>query len=448
MKNKGRICIAVVFSAIFLLCLFQLQAIGTTTSPHGSSTATINIDCSAPRYTAKPMDGFLLSIGNQNPPDNVIKPLSPKYWRISSGTMPVLQRVESLGATPIFLMSDIYKYPASHLTGWISPRYNIKGWTDTIKHVFARHQAMGKRYIYDLWNEPNGKQFFDGSEADYHNVFKNAYDAIRAMPGGSQALISGPSISHFDTAFMHHFLDYCLKNNIQLDVLSWHEFRHGDDIMQIQQDIQWVRTHWVNGIYAPLHIKSIQINEIIPQSDQYTPATILAYFYYLEKGGADAACKGCWPPLQSGPNVKTNCFNNSLDGIIDPVTFSPRAAWWTYRYYNATLQNRFISVSNNKNVVSFASYNSDKLQLLVGYFGDQKPVDVNMNINLKNLNSIPALASRQTLNVKVVLIPNTGETVQDSLNTVYQTSVNASNSTVSFSLTKLKLKEAYYVEIY
>jgi len=196
-----------------------------------------------------------------------------------------------------------------------------------------------------------------------------------------------------------------------------------------------------------LKIKSIQINEIIPRSGQYTPATILAYFYYLEKGGADAACKACWAPLQSQPGTKTNCFNNSLDGLVDPVTFGTRAAWWTYKYYNLSLKNRINSSSTNQNVVSFANYDTHKIKILLGYFGDKKPSDVGIKLSLSNINSVPNFSSKRTVNVKITTIPNTGETVITNPTTITIASQKIVNGNLSFQLPKLNLKEAYLVEI-
>ena len=52
---------------------------------------------------------------------------------------------------------------------------------------------------------------------------------------------------------------------------------------------------------------------------------ILGYLYYLEKGRADGACKSCWPDTRR----ENNCFNGSLDGLIDPHAtddFDPKKA--------------------------------------------------------------------------------------------------------------------------
>ncbi|HEX8023203.1 GH39 family glycosyl hydrolase [Mucilaginibacter sp.] len=418
----------------------------TSDSPQRAPITVLTVDCSKSEDRPKPMNGFLLSINDKNPPSQLITPLAPAYWRVSANKKYVLDRLDSFQTKPIFLMSDIFHYPGSHPSLWKTPTNDNVGWNDTVKNTFSRHAYQKKKYIYDLWNEPNGKFFFAGNESDFCGVFKTAHDKIRALPNGDNTLISGPSISKFDTAYIHHFLDYCLINNIKLDVLSWHEFRTGDDIIKIKNDLQWVRKNWVNSAkYAPLKIKAIQINEIIAQADQYVPASILAYFYYLEKGGADAACKACWPPSQ--PGAKTNCFNNSLDGLVDPDTFGTRAAWWIYRYYNLTLQNRLNSTNVNPNVVSFANYSSRKIQILVGYFGDKKPANLNLSLDIKNISALSDMPKKQSFNVQVKLIPNSGEATINSPETVIQTQATVQNDHLTVSLPDLHLKEAYFIEI-
>ncbi|RWY48105.1 hypothetical protein EPL05_21230 [Mucilaginibacter gilvus] len=408
---------------------------------------TISVDCSKPRISPqKSMIGFLLSVNAQKPTSDLIQPLQPKYWRISSRNKKMMARMKAFGAKPIFLVSDVFKYAGPDNDFKKTPVLLMRQWKDTVRSVMFQYKAERIKPIYDIWNEPNGKQFWSGSDEEFFSTYKNGYDQIRSMAGGSTAMVSGPSISKFDVAFLGKFLDYCLANKMTLDVLSWHEFKSEDDIPKVADDILLAKSMFVNNPkYAALHIKSVQINEIIPQSDQFSPGSILAYFVYLEKGGADGACKACW----TESNGKSNCFNNSLDGLIDAETMQPRAAWWAYKYYNLSLTNRLKYRSNNSHVVCFANYQTDKIQVLLGYYGDKrKNVSVtNVNLSLNSINSLASFAGKSSVNISVLSIPNTGEDVMDAPKATYQTTAIITNGQINFSVPEVYLSGACVVNI-
>jgi xylan 1,4-beta-xylosidase len=435
---------ALVFVSLCFIGVLTLSYYRNTNSQ--PTDISIAIDCSNPTTQAKSMIGFLLSVNAQKPGSDLIVPLRPKYWRVSSRNKRLMARMKIFGAQPIFTVSDVFKYASADDDFKKTPVRLMRQWKDTVKSVMFQHRAERIKPIYDIWNEPNGKQFWSGSNDEFFDTYKNGYDQIRSMLGGSTAMISGPSISKFDVDFLGKFLDYCLANKMTLDVLSWHEFRSEDDIPKVADDILLAKSMFVNNPkYAALHIKSVQINEIIPQSDQFSPGSILAYFTYLEKGGADGACKACW----TESNGKSNCFNNSLDGLIDAETMQPRAAWWAYNYYNLSLTNRLKYTSNNSHVVGFANYQTNNIQVLLGYYGNKaaNAAVTNVNISLRNIKSLASFTTKSTVNISVLSIPNTGENVMVAPNSTYQTTATVNNGQISFSVPQLYLSGACVVNI-
>ena len=410
-----------------------------------SNGAVISVDCANPRNMSKSMVGFLLSVSPSSPSSKLITDLGPKYWRLSSRNSQMLDRINSFGATPIFLMSDVFKYPVSHGANWRPAHEAVKDWKDTVKSVIKQHNSEGRMPIYDLWNEPNGKQFWSGTQEQFFSTFKAAHDQVRKLKGAG-TMISGPSISNFDINFLQNFLDYCLQNKITLNILSWHEFQAGDNISKVSDDIALAKARFVNNPkYAPLKIKSIQINEIIPATDQFAPGSILAYFSYLEKSGVDASCKACW--VES--NGKSNCFNNSLDGLIDITTSQPRAAWWAYKYYNLSLKNRLRYTSNNSHIVCLPNYQDNKLKVLMGYYGTKgKNADsMSVQVNLTHVATLAAFASKTSVSVKVTSIPDSGEAPLTMPGVSYQTTGQISNGNLTITIPGVSLRGACVVEI-
>jgi xylan 1,4-beta-xylosidase len=435
-------------ATLFLCCLatgvFLVLNHSIQTQPNQN---VIYIDCSKRLPPAKSMIGFLHSLSLQSPPSKYITELNPRYWRIGSRNKFVLHKIKSFGVDPIFVLSDVFEYPhPDSAASWKSPGLVPDKWNYVIKSVAVEHNSNGITPIYDIWNEPNGKGFWPSSQSDFFATFKKGYDQIRASPNGNAAKISGPSISKFDLNFIQHFLDYCLANNLRLDILSWHEFRSNEDIPKVADDILLVKSRFINNPkYAALQIKAVQINEIIPESDQFSPGNILAYFGYLEQGGADGACKACW--IES--NGESNCYNNSLDGLLDGDTKQPRAAWWAYRYYNLSLENRLNYKSNNSHVICFANYQTDNLQVLLGYYGHRAKNAwiTKVKLNLSNIKSLALFAGKSYVNISVLSIPNTGEEAMDSPKTTYQTIAKVANGQIIFSVPGLYLSGACVVNI-
>jgi hypothetical protein len=402
----------------------------------------ILIDCSKSKNLSKSMVGFLHSINMQSPSTKLITDLSPSYWRLSYRNGAITKRVQSFGAKAIFILSDPYKYPKQR--SWRSPATAPNNWTDTVKHVLKKQNDENSDPIYDIWNEPNHKEFWEGTQYQFFDAFKKAYEQIRSMPNGDAAMVSGPSCANFEVQYIQNFLDYCLENNIRLDILSWHEFRTGNDIAKVADDISIAKSQFVNNPkYAALHIKSVQINEIIHHEDQFSPGSILGYFFYLEKGGVDGACKACWDES----NGKSNCFNNSLDGLLTQNTLQPRSAWWVYKYYNQSLKNRFSSVCANNNIVCFSSAPSkNKVQVLVGYYGNKDRSETVNNIKL-NITNASLLALGSNVIIKVSAIPNTGEDELTAPKPISKTTRKIIKGNLNIAIPQLNVNDAYLVEI-
>ena len=315
--------------------------------------------------------------------------------------------------------------------------------------MYSTANSQNSSFVYEVWNEPGGSYFWTGTRQQFFETFKVAHDKIRSLPGGQNALISGPSLAGIDTAYIHQFLDYCLAKSIKLDVLSWHDFKEGSKIANLESDLLQVRSKWVNSTkYAPLRIKEIHINEMTSQSEQFAPGSILAFFSALEKGKADAACRACWNE-STGIN---NCFNNTLAGLLVPNTNNPRAAWWAYRYYNLSTNDRIESSTTLPEIVSFASLSSDSpltVQILLGYFGDAGALPKNLQLTINNLPAVAFLSTKKKVTVKILQVPNSGENVLSQPQLVSETEKDIDNTgSIIIDISKFNLKEAYVFKVF
>jgi xylan 1,4-beta-xylosidase len=336
-------------------------------------------------------------------------------------------------------LSDFYSSIGK--TKWLPPNQDMNGYLALIDEIYHRY---GNNVIYDIWNEPNHPDFWKQSEEDYFTIFKATHDRIRSLPEGGTALITGPSISYFDKAFIERFLFFCSQNSIKLDILSWHDFRTGKKLLQMQQDIKWARENWLNQ-YKSISIKEIHINEIIGKGDQYSPLISLMFFKALEEGGADAACKACW---WNNSKSVSNCYNNSLDGLIDE-SGKPRSIWWAYKYYNMSTVLRLSSTTNSEDLISFAFLDDNNVSKSIDILlGINQSFGSHITLKLENIKKIPSFNNKKNLTVKCYEIPDTNEGALDSLvlKSVQKISIIKNNG-LSVVFNNLNTKTVYVLKI-
>lgn len=431
---------------IFAVSIIGLPfCLGWATSQFEKKEGIITVDCSTSAIPVKSMVGFLHSFNDTAPSQKLIDELAPKYWRVGHGLSTKyknssLKQIRGRKISSIVILSDFYN-PIGK-TKWLPPNQNMHGYIALIDETYLRY---GNNVIYDIWNEPNHPDFWKQSEGEYLTAFKVAHDRIRSLPGGDSAWITGPSISYFDKAFIERFLLFCSQNNIKLDILSWHDFRTGKKIQQMRQDIKWARENWLKQ-YKSIGIKEIHINEIIGQGDQYSPLISLMFFKALEEGGADGACKACW---WNNSKSLSNCYNNSLDGLIDN-NGRPRSIWWAYKYYNMSTRTRIISTTNSEDLISFAFIEDNgMLKSIDILLGINQSFDSPIILELESIKKLQGFNNKKNITVECYEIPDTNEDALDSivLKSVQKVSI-IKDGRLSVVFNNLSTKKVYILKVH
>jgi hypothetical protein len=393
------------------------------------------------------MSGILHGIDTIQPPDYTVEALKPKLWR--AGRIDIYGRVIETGANFQLIVSDIWGYGNKSVqgtkpNGW--PYENYDKWVAFIRKLAQKHK--GKRIIWEVWNEPDHKKtFWKGTKKQFFETYKRAYRVLRDELG-SEVMIGGPSLTHYDKDYIVAFLEYCKANNLEVNFLSWHEL-NDQNITSIDDHlIDARRSLQKNPTYKRLKIKKIYVNEVIGPSAQYSPGEIIAYFYYLEKGKADGAAKACWDTLSK--DKINNCSNNTLDGMLTPVTFEPRAAWWTYKAYADGFNSRVQSQSDNPQIVALGSRfnHNGEAQVLLGYFKQKRsPQTATVTVNLKNLQQLGFIKRGQQILLKLEKIPDAKEQVVHKLVTVKKENLPVAQGTVQFVIPNFGIHECYLLTI-
>lgn len=390
---------------VFFLQYFQAEA-QTSTSSTPAVTISTFVNFSQP-IAPEPMSGFLHGIDYFNPPNSLLQPLKPALWRTGTTDLTLYNRMANLGAKVEVVISDSYGYPFNNWNGNGAPYLNNwQNWAAHVDQVAQLYKNYYTNIYWDVWNEPdsqpwNAAVFWNGTPAQFYETYRQAYIVLR-RDLGPYAMIGGPSFANYDPVALTNFLQYCNNNGLQVNFLSWHELNAVDNnIPAIVSHIQYMKN--IVQSMPNLKVKKIFINESVGTASQYLPGEILGYLYYMEKGGADGANKACWND-SSGNN---NCFNNSVDGIVNPSSgqYVPRAAWWTYKTYADSVGTRVLALSQYSNLVVMASTNP--AQILVGYFGNNQYNSVSVKLQLYNLAKVGITGT--SVGISLYKIPATGE---------------------------------------
>jgi xylan 1,4-beta-xylosidase len=87
------------------------------------------------------------------------------------------------------------------------------------------------QWFFEVWNEPNLKAFWTGTQLNYFELFKTTSNEIKKI--NTHLRVGGPATAN--NGWIPSFIDYCQKNQVSLDFISTHHYptdafgKPGDD---------------------------------------------------------------------------------------------------------------------------------------------------------------------------------------------------------------------------
>jgi hypothetical protein len=382
----------------------------------GAATVTVNF-ASARKQVS--MSGFLNGqVTLHAVPSALLTPLAPAVWRGSTSNDPGDEaNLHALfpAMTYVDVLSDDYGYPFQGTwssTGAKAAPFDLApyagGSTAWAARVTTSVAALcaHPEVVYEEWNEPDvsgASDFFYGTEPQADAAQAGAYAAtVKTCPG---ALSGAPATVLYDKTFINDYLTYCTTHGCNVNFISMHD-SVDSDIPKVATDLEDARTTLLqSSAFAGLHIAKIYDDEIVGPTANREPGDVVAYLYYLEAGGADGAAKACW----TSPTGANECFDGSVDGIIDPATKEPRAVWWSYKYYADGVASRVATSTVDPGIVAIASSASataGAAQVLLGAIdvNGAGPSTSTPIVKLQGVSSVAALAGAATVTVRATTI--------------------------------------------
>ncbi|MFG1865868.1 ricin-type beta-trefoil lectin domain protein [Microbispora bryophytorum] len=438
-------------AAFFSAAAIVAASVVATAAPAQAADESISVNFSAaggsPTYRAS---GWIYGMTENaaNPPSNYFTDVkfrymraggaqldspggwvSGKYDRRWNATRAQLLRTRSLGGEFILLVHDLWGadgYPISRFPG------DNGNWTDYdnfLTRLIADVQATGAPVQWDLWNEPNITLFWNRPQSQYFEMWKRAYQRIRAA--FPSQLIVGPSFAGVPSTggWWTQYLDYVKANNVVPDIVSWHSLP-GDPVANVATADTTLNSRGI------AHPRPYQINEYGASNEQ-NPADGAWYIARLERAGADGL-RANWAGGNNLHNDLGNLLVHNSSG-----QYQPKGEWWVYRFYGSQT-GQIASVTPSSNYDAFATKASGNAKILVG--GGR--TTGNVAVNLQRLDTTSGIVQNNQVRVLVERIPYNGGgavqgpvTVQDTVATLSGngTTVNLPHTAVddTFTITLL-----------
>ncbi|MEP6673678.1 MAG: glycoside hydrolase [Ferruginibacter sp.] len=107
----------------------------------------------------------------------------------------------------------------------VSKPKDYKKWDDLIGALVAHWQERyGKtevaHWYFEVWNEPDLKGFYDGTQADYFELYNHTSKDVKSVSNNYR--VGGPATSA--TKWIAEFLKYCDSSKLALDFISTHDY--------------------------------------------------------------------------------------------------------------------------------------------------------------------------------------------------------------------------------
>jgi xylan 1,4-beta-xylosidase len=127
-----------------------------------------------------------------------------------------------------------------HYRGNVTPPQDYEQWS-TLIHTLVAHWADRygvqevAEWFFEVWNEPNLKAFWTGTQKDYFKLYQVTADAIKGVDPSLK--VGGPATAR--DGWIDEFLEFCEGHKVPVDFVTTHHYPtdalgHEDDDTETQ----------------------------------------------------------------------------------------------------------------------------------------------------------------------------------------------------------------------
>lgn len=262
LHTTKKLLILIFILALLPITIFALYKIRELRKGAAGQPANIIIDASQPgsNISANLWQNF--AQGGEESKDmiapiiNQVRSLQPKIIRIDhlfdhhvkingnqydfSQLDGIVKTILQTGAIPMLSLS--YMPPSLAKNGNnTSPPNDWNQWRKLIAATVGRYSGKKGLNIYnvyyEVWNEPDlfGKWHYS-KEPSYSTLYYHTVSAAQSVTNVNPFKIGGPATTGFYPNWLKAILDYCYKNKLRMDFVSWH--RYTKDLQDYEADFE------------------------------------------------------------------------------------------------------------------------------------------------------------------------------------------------------------------
>lgn len=191
----------------------------------------------------------------------------------------------SIGMRPFIELSFMPTALASgrktvfHYQGNVTPPRDFKQWGSLVgrlaRHCVARYGSREvSQWFFEVWNEPNLKAFWTGTQKEYFRLYEHT---VRALKKADPALrVGGPATAQ--NAWITEFLDFCETRRLPVDFVSTHhyptdipEYENDDTDTQLAHSRRSIMREWAQDARRRARGRPLYYTEWNTSSNQRDP---------------------------------------------------------------------------------------------------------------------------------------------------------------------------------
>jgi xylan 1,4-beta-xylosidase len=114
----------------------------------------------------------------------------------------------------------VFSYEAN-----VTPPRDYKQWAALIERLVSHAvERYGERevskWFFEVWNEPNLKKFWSGSQRDYFKLYRYTAEVIKKISPSLK--VGGPATAKSE--WIEEFVEFCDRNDVPADFVSTHHY--------------------------------------------------------------------------------------------------------------------------------------------------------------------------------------------------------------------------------
>jgi xylan 1,4-beta-xylosidase len=190
----------------------------------------------------------------------------------------------------------------------VTPPKDYKQWARLIErlvsHLVDRYgEKEVSTWFFEVWNEPNLKKFWGGTQREYFKLYRHTVEAIKNI--SSSLKVGGPATAKSE--WIEEFVEFCDRNDLACDFVSTHYYPN--DGFERDSDIELQLFQSQRGI----------MREVAQNTRSHSRNRPV---YYTEWNSSSVP----WDPLRDEPYAAAFAASTILEanGLVDGYSF------WTF----------------------------------------------------------------------------------------------------------------------